>query len=179
MDTIECIKTRRSIRRFLPKALAHSLIEELVDSARWAPSWNNCKAVRYTAIENPEELALISKTLVAPENVAIVGNAPLLLVISIVKKRSGYERDGTTSTAKGSAWEMFDAGVACENLCLAAHALGLGTCIMASFQEEALSRQVALPENEEIIALVACGYPAESPAPPRRKEVHEILRYRS
>lgn len=89
-----------------------------------------------------------------------------------------YERNGTTSTAKGSSWEMFDTGVACQNICLAAHAMGLGTCILASFDEDGVSRQVELPEDEEIIALVACGYPGGLPVPPRRKEVCEILRYR-
>lgn len=179
MDVMECIKGRRSIRKFKPQQVSHEVIEQLVDCARWAPSWNNCKPVRYTAVENPQELALISSTLVEPENISIVGNAPLLLVLSIVKKRSGYERDGTTSTNKGASWGMFDAGVACENLCLAAYALGLGTCIMASFNEDGVSRLVELPEDEEIIALVACGYPDIQPAPPRRKEVSEILRYRT
>ena len=158
MDVLECIRRRRSIRRFKPEKVGRSEIEQLIDCARWAPSWNNCKAVRYTAVENEAELKRIAETLVAPENVRIVGNAPLLLVLSIVKKRSGYERNGTTSTAKGSSWEMFDTGVACQNICLAAH--------------------VERPEDEEIIALVACGYPDGSPVPPRRKEVCEILRYR-
>ena len=178
MDVLECIRRRRSIRRFKPEKVGRSEIEQLIDCARWAPSWNNCKAVRYTAVENEAELKRIAETLVAPENVRIVGNAPLLLVLSIVKKRSGYERNGTTSTANGSSWEMFDTGVACQNICLAAHAMGLGTCILASFDEDGVSRQVELPEDEEIIALVACGYPDGSPVPPRRKEVCEILRYR-
>lgn len=179
MDLFECIQNRRSIRRFKPQRVGREEIERLIDSARWAPSWNNCKAVRYIAVENPAERKLISERLVAPENVSIVGGAPLLLVLSIVKNRSGYERDGTTSTAKGSSWEMFDTGLACQNICLAAEALGLGTCIMASFDEDGVSRLVELPEDELIVALVACGYPDEVPKPPRRKEVGEILRYRA
>ena len=93
MDVLECIRRRRSIRRFKPEKVGRSEIEQLIDCARWAPSWNNCKAVRYTAVENEAELKRIAETLVAPENVRIVGNAPLLLVLSIVKKRSGYEWD--------------------------------------------------------------------------------------
>ena len=178
-DIFECIKGRRSIRRFTSQKVSHAEIERLAEAGRWAPSWNNCKAVRYTALENEDELRLISQTLMAPENVSIVANAPLLVALSIVRERSGYERDGTTSTAKGAAWEMFDAGVACENLCLAAHAMGLGTCIMASFNEDGVSRLIELPEDELIIALVACGYPDIAPKPPRRKEIPEILRYRS
>ena len=52
MDVLECIRRRRSIRRFKPEKVGRSEIEQLIDCARWAPSWNNCKAVRYTAVEN-------------------------------------------------------------------------------------------------------------------------------
>ncbi|MEA4954423.1 MAG: nitroreductase family protein [Pseudoflavonifractor sp.] len=179
MDTLECIKSRRSVRKFQSTPVSSAQVEQLAEAGQWAPSWNNCKAVRYTALENPAMLKRISETLVAPENAAIVGNAPLLIALSIVKKRSGYERDGTTSTAKGASWEMFDTGVACQNLCLAAHSIGLGTCIMASFHEEGVAELIDLPEEETLIALVACGYPESVPTPPRRKKVGEILRYRS
>ncbi len=177
MNTIECIKKRRSIRQYEPRKVEHEKIEQLIDCARWAPSWNNCKAVRYTVIEKEEELQTIAHTLVAPENVHIVENAPLLIALSIVQKRSGYERDGSTSTNKGASWEMFDTGVACQNICLAAEELGLGTVIMASFDEDGITKFIDLPEDETIIALVACGYPARVPNAPRRKEVSEILRY--
>ncbi|WP_352399032.1 nitroreductase family protein [Anaerotignum sp.] len=177
MNTIECIKTRRSIRRFLPQKVTHEVVEQLIDCARWAPSWNNCKAVRYTVLEKEEHLQLLANTLMAPENVHIVKNAPLVLVISNVKKRSGYERDGHVASAKGDSWEMFDAGAACQTLCLAAAEFGLGTVIMGTFDEDGISSYIGLPEDEKIIALVACGYPLEVPKPPRRKEVSEILRY--
>ncbi|KGK90222.1 nitroreductase family protein [Clostridium sp. HMP27] len=177
MNVIECIKKRRSIRRYKADKVEHKVIEELIDCARWAPSWNNCKAVRYTVIEKDNEIQTIASTLVAPENVRIVENTPMLLALSIVKNRSGYERDGSTSTAKGATWEMFDTGLACQNICLAAEELGLGTVIMASFDEEGVTKLIDLPKDELIIALVACGYPAEEPKAPRRKEVSEILRY--
>lgn len=177
MNTIECIKTRRSIRRYLPKKVEHEVIEKLIDSARWAPSWNNCKAVRYTVIDKEEQLQILANKFMAPENVHIVKNAPLVLVVSNVKKRSGYERDGSISTSKGDSWEMFDAGTACQTLCLAAAELGLGTVIMGTFNEAGITKFIDLPENENMIALVACGYPNEAPKPPRRKEVSEILRF--
>lgn len=161
----------------MPKQVAHEVIEQLIDCARWAPSWNNCKAVRYTAIDNENHLQKLADTLVAPENIHIVKNAPLILVISNVKKRSGYERDGLLSSSKGESWEMFDSGVACQTLCLAAAELGLGTVIMGTFDEEGISSFVGLPENEELIALVVCGYADEMPNAPRRKETAEILRF--
>lgn len=177
MNTLECIKNRRSIRQYLPQKVPHVVIEQLIDAARWAPSWNNCKAVRYTVLEKDEHLQELADTLVAPENIHIVKNAPLVFVISNVKKRSGYERDGQLSSSKGESWEMFDAGTACQTLCLAATEVGLGTVIMGTFDEQGIAKLIGLPENEEMIALVACGYANEAPKAPRRKEVAEIVRF--
>lgn len=41
MDTIECITTRRSIRKFLPKSVQKKDLEELINIARWSPSYKN------------------------------------------------------------------------------------------------------------------------------------------
>lgn len=177
MNTIDCIKKRRSIRQYQPDKVDHGMVEQLIDAARWAPSWNNCKSIRYSVVDDRAQLDTIAHTLVAPENVHIVENAPMLIALSTVKFRSGYERDGTTSTAKGATWEMFDAGIACQTLCLAAEELGLGTVILASFDEDGVSEFIELPEDELIIAMLACGFPAHAPIAPRRKEVSEILRY--
>ena len=50
MEAIECIKTRRSIRKYEDKPVDRSLIEEIIDIARFAPSWKNSQSVRYIAI---------------------------------------------------------------------------------------------------------------------------------
>ncbi len=177
VDTLECITTRRSIRKFEQQRIARGTVEQLIDSARWSPSYNNSKVVRYTVLDDPQRIRDEAVDLMARENRHIVANAPLLLAVSVVTGRSGRRRDGSFETAKGDTWEMFDAGAACQTLCLAAASLGLGTVIMATFDEEAATRFFNLPDTERIIALVAAGLPAETPAAPRRKEVHEILRF--
>ena len=50
----------------------------------------------------------------------------MVIAVTIIKGRSGYERDGSFSTPKGDRWQMYDAGVAGEAFCLAAHEQGLG-----------------------------------------------------
>lgn len=50
MEAIECIKTRRSIRKYEDKPVDRSLIEEIIEIARFAPSWKNSQSVRYIAI---------------------------------------------------------------------------------------------------------------------------------
>ena len=72
---------------------------------------------------------------------------------------------------------MFDAGIATEAFCLAAYEQGLGTVIMGIFEQEKASRLLAIPEDMDLITLVAIGYPAESPVAPKRKETDELLSF--
>ena len=178
MEALACIKARRSVRKFLPEKIGRDVVHDLIEHAKWAPSYNNTKIVRYVAIDDETIISTIAETLMASENVAIVKNAPLLLVVSVVTGRSGRNRDGVFETTKGDSWEFFDAGAACQTLCLAAADMGLGSVIMATFDEEGVSRLAELPDSEKIIALLALGRPAAIPAAPRRKDVSEILKFK-
>ena len=51
MNTVDCIKSRRSIRRFKPDSVKHSLIEEIVSAASFSPSWKNTQITRYIGID--------------------------------------------------------------------------------------------------------------------------------
>ena len=37
MNTVDCIKSRRSIRRFKPDSVKHSLVEEIISAASFSP----------------------------------------------------------------------------------------------------------------------------------------------
>ena len=52
MNTIECIKGRRSIRKYKPDPIDHSLIDSIVSAASYSPSWKNTQITRYIAIED-------------------------------------------------------------------------------------------------------------------------------
>ncbi len=74
---------------------------------------------------------------------------------------------------------MYDAGAASEAFCLAAYEEGLGTVIMGLFDEADAAKVLELPEDRELVALIPIGYPAESPAAPRRKTVEDLLTFQS
>ena len=50
---------------------------------------------------------------------------------------------------------------------------------MGLFDEEEATKLLELPEDRELVALIPIGYPAESPAAPRRKAVEDLLSYQS
>lgn len=177
MNTTECIKTRRSIRKFKPDPVDHELLESLISTASYSPSWKNSQIPRYIAIEDSSILNKIATDYTPDFNAKIIEQAPMLIAVTFIKGRCGYERDGSFSTKKEDRWQMFDVGVASQTLCLAAHEAGLGTVIMGIWDEDGITKLLNIPEDQELGALIAIGYPDVDPAMPKRKSVNDLLTY--
>lgn len=178
MTAKECIKGRRSIRKFKETPVDHALLEEIIETASYAPSWKHTQIARYIAVEGALKDQIASECTAAyPNNGAIMASAPLLIAVTYIKGRSGFERDGSYSTPKGDSWQMFDAGIAAQTFCLAAYEKGLGSVIMGIFDEAKAASLLAVPENQELAALIPVGFPDEEPVAPRRKPVEDLLSY--
>lgn len=177
MTAKECIICRRSIRQFTDQPVSHELLSQIVETASYAPSWKHTQIVRYIAVEGEKKDKLAACTSTFPNNGAIMANAPMVVAVTVIKGRSGFERDGSFTTKRGDAWQMYDAGVASEAFCLAAYEQGLGTVIMGIFDQEEASALLQIPDDRDLIALIPIGYPAESPAAPRRKSVEDLLSF--
>ena len=181
MDFLDCVKNRRSIRKFTDEKISHDLISEIVEIASYSPSWKNTQVVRYTFIDNKETLDKIADDCVLgfEFNSKIIKNAPALVIVSMIEKRSGYERDGSFSTPKGDGFEMFDAGISTQTFCLASHEKGLGTVIMGYFDEEKIKPLISLPDNQKIGAVLAIGYPQNNEnIMPKRKPVSDLVTFK-
>lgn len=180
MNAQDCIKTRRSIRKFKAEPIDHSIIEEIVADAAYAPSWKNTQTTRYVVVEGALKDRIASEaTSIWPGNGDIIKQAPALVVVVSVDKRSGYERDGSFSTPKGSAWTMYDAGIASQTLVLAAHDRGIGSVIMGLFDENIIADLIGLEEGKSVSAIIPIGYPDINPEAPKRKDVSELLTFKS
>lgn len=158
MNATECMKGRRSIRKYKKGCIDHSLLESIISTASYSPSWKNTQITRYIAIE---DTSILNK-----------------IAVTFIKGRCGYERDGSFSTKKEDRWQMFDVGAACQTFCLAAHEAGLGTVIMGIWDEDAITELLDIPEGQELAALIAIGYPDVAPEAPKRKSVQDLLTYR-
>jgi nitroreductase len=177
MTAKECIVGRRSIRQFTDQPVPHDVLEQIVTAASYAPSWKNTQITRYIALEGEQKAAMAKCTKSFSGNGRLMDGAPMVIAVTMVTGLCAFERDGSYSTKRGSAWQMFDVGAACEAFCLAAYEQGLGTVIMGIFDEDDAAAMLHLPEGQELAALIAIGYPAESPNAPRRKLVSELLTY--
>ncbi len=180
MTAKECILGRRSIRKFKADPVSHELLAQIVETASYAPSWKHTQITRYIAIEGElKEKIAKEGTSLYPGNGTIISNAPVLVAVTVIKNRSGYERDGSFSTPRGDGWQMYDAGVASQTFCLAAYEQGLGTVILGLFDQAPIEAMLQLPEDRELVALIPVGYPDEAPNAPRRKPVEDLLSYQS
>ena len=178
MEAKQLIETRRSVRKFTDQEVTKEVIEEIVQMAEFAPTWKNVQANRFIAVQDEAIKAKLAECTTHANNTNIMNSASVVMVMTIVNQRSGYERDGSFSTTKEKHWESFDAGIVAQTLCLAAHDKGLGTVILGIFDEEKVKEVVSVPEGESVSALIAIGYPDETPTAPKRKELEKVLSYR-
>lgn len=182
MNAVEMIKERRSVRSYRSEKVDHATMREIVELSRWAPSWANYQVARYTLIEDEKLIERLATDAVKgfTYNINTLKNAPGVAVLSVVKGKSGKldPSKGDEDSFNAIAWETFDAGIACQTFCLAAHAKGVGTCIFGVIDDAAIAKIAAIPEEESVMALIVYGYEeGEHAVPTSRKEVNTLLRF--
>ncbi|RLB03104.1 MAG: nitroreductase [Deltaproteobacteria bacterium] len=176
MEVLEAIKGRRSVRRFKGEAVPREVILELLEAVRWAPSWANTQCWEVIVVAEPEKKAALAETL-TPGNPAkeAMTKAPWVVVFLGQKGKAGFY-GGRPLTSKGD-WLMFDVALAVQNLCLAAHARGLGTVIVGAFEAERAAEVLGVPDDREVVVMLPLGVPAGQPSAPRRKEVEDFTHW--
>lgn len=179
MDAITMIKERRSIRKYKNEKVDRELMKEIVDISRWAPSWANTQIARYTLVDDEKTIKRLADEGVHgfSYNIKTLKEAKGVAVLSFVKGKSGLIGSDEYPTSQGNTWSVFDAGIACQTFCLAAHAKGVGTCIFGVINVRSIAQIANLPEDEDVAALIVYGYEDGHPAPTPRKNVDEIMRF--
>ncbi|WP_276924992.1 nitroreductase family protein [Faecalibaculum rodentium] len=173
----ETLKARRSIRRYKDEPVAREQIEACIQAAILAPSWKNSQTPRFYIVQSPEIRRQVDQDGLAPFNAKNAENAAVLVVMTFVRDKSGWGNDGQPANEGGNSWGWFDLGLACENFCLQAADLGLGTLIMGIRDEAALKRILGIPENEVAGPVVALGHPDIDPVMPTRHDLADAAKF--
>lgn len=176
MELNQCINTRRSIRKYQDKEVSRDIILEIIKAAQMAPSWKNSQVSRYYVVDTKENLEKI-KACLADFNQNNVKDAPVIIVTTVVDKRSGFNRQGEYETHIKDGFQFFDNGLQVENLCLKAHDLGLGTLIMGLYDESKIREILEVPQEQIIVAVMGLGYPDIDAVAPIRKDVNDIVKF--
>ena len=193
-------KSRRSIRKYTNQKVSHEVVEQLIEAASWAPSNHNRQGWKFIIFEDMTEIRSLAEKirnfiknsieefpkLIAEQSQELVyysgafEQAPVLILTMHKKSPAVGKRFMKLASSELASGEAVSTAMACQNLLLAAHALGLGTCIMTA---PLLAGQIwksldNLPIGYEPTCLIAVGYPAETPQSPRRKKIEHIIEYR-
>ncbi|MEY8469060.1 nitroreductase family protein [Faecalibaculum rodentium] len=164
----ETLTSRRSIRRYKAEPVSREDIDACLQAAILAPSWKNSQTPRFYVVQSPEIRKQVDQEGLAPFNADNAENAAVLVVMTFVRDKSGWGNDGAPANEGGNGWGWFDLGLACENFCLQAANLGLGTLIMGIRDAHALKRILGIPENEIVGPVVSLGHPDIDPVMPTR-----------
>ena len=174
MEVLEAIRSRRSVRSYRSDAVSDEQLEAVLDAARWAPSWANTQCTRFVVVREQRTKDRLAEAL-NPGNpaTAAISEAPVVIAACAVLGKAGYKK-GEACTEKGD-WYMFDAGLAMQNLALAAHALGLATVHVGLVDAKKAAEILQLPPGVAFVEMMPLGYPSAQPKAPPRKEVAEIV----
>ena len=170
MDIFQVIRDRRSIRRYQDTAVEAEKLEKVLDAARLAPSWKNLQCWRFLVVRDRERREeLLSALPTDNPGSRAIATAPVVIVVCAEPTASGVEN--------GIEYYIADTAIAFEHLCLAAHALGLGTCWMGWFDETAIRDALGIPGSIRVVGITPLGYPDQEPKARPRKSLEEITFY--
>ena len=174
-DAIKNIMTRQTIREYTDEAIPEELLKIVLDAAIRAPSGRNTQPCHLRVLSNPQKLDEMNtdfKNIVGWDTPAYTGwdirpvyhNAPTFIFI--------FAQDNSAMAA----------GLMAENIALAAHAVGLGSCMIGSIgglfdNYEAAKKwkeYLQVPEDWHFLLGMTLGYPNEKPPMKERENGHII-----
>lgn len=165
MNVFDAIKSRRSIRSYLPKPIEDEKLAQLLEAARLAPGARieqNFKMVLVTDDHLKKDLVSACK------GQRFVGEAPVVLVMC-------YNNERTMLC--GQPVRPIDCSIALSFMLLEAEELGLGMCWLGWFNDEDVRQILEIPEEYKVFAVLPIGYPANTGYPTSRKSMNELVRY--
>ena len=189
MNAMECLLTRRSIRKYKSDPIPREVLEELLEGACWAPSGTNYQPWYFVALTDPADLDrlrdvmhgvtqkmeyyLNAKFKNHPEVVRdttsflySLGGAPVCIVAFL--QREYPMRDTVVESV----------AAAIQNLLLLAWEKGIGSCWVNAASDTGRGNEIAeafAPGKGEFLSLVTLGYPERVPAPPARKPGRYVI----
>lgn len=175
---LEEIRSRRSIRKYINKPIEDEKINQLIESARMAPSGSNTQPWHFIVVKSDttrEKLAKVSR------NQGWMMGAPVFIVC-VADIRSRIKKDIELSLNENSPQLEFkqiirDTSIAIEHLVLSAEKFGLGTCWVAWFTQEEIRPILNIPSDKYVVSIITLGYPNELPKDRPHKKLEDIIHY--
>lgn len=152
MEIIESLVMRRSIRKYKDHKISKDKVDIILKAAMYAPSAMNLQAWHFIVIDDTH---ILNETIKSIPHAELLKQTPAAILVC-----------GDSAIEKNDSWMIQNCSAAIENILLAAHGLGIGSCWIAihgmAEVVESVSKQFKLPENLVPISLITLGYPDET-----------------
>jgi F420 biosynthesis protein FbiB-like protein len=197
-ELLDFLRSRRTVRQYRPERVERTHIELLLEAARWAPSPHNVQPWRFAVLTDPGTKSALAAAMgqawavdlerdgMSEEFIRLnlegsksrLESAAAVVVVCMTEEDlDEYPDDFRASAERTMA--IHSIGAAIQNMGLMAHSLGLGLCWMCAplFCPKVVKETLDLPAEWQPQALLTLGWPAETPAAPRRKPLSTLARW--
>ncbi|MBN1835193.1 MAG: nitroreductase family protein [Spirochaetales bacterium] len=166
MDVYEAIRTRKSVRSYLDRAVEPEKLQRVLEAARLAPSANNRQEWRFVVVTDATVRRRLGE---AAAGQRFVGEAPVVIAACAETDRHNM--------CCGIPCYPVDVAIAIDHLTLAATAEGLGTCWIGAFDPQKVREILGIPPEVEVVELLPLGYPRDpKPVSKSRLPMDRIVR---
>ena len=195
-NSLNLIKTRRSIKTYLPNEVPKRTIYKILDAGRWSPSAHNAQPWRFIVVTDSSIRRKLAEAMasawdedmvmdgvppsirrrVVEDSIERFAEAPVLIIASVtMEDMDKYPDERRQKTEHTMATQSLAAAV--QNMLLAAHSAGLGSCWFCAplFCQDVVREVLRIPGNVEPQALITLGHPSGRVDPPPRKPVKEVV----
>ena len=162
MEFSELITHRHSVRKYLSDKVEPEKRNAILEAGRIAPTAANLQPVKVLVVEEETNLAKLSRS-------ANIYGAPLAFIVcadhNAVWTRP-FDNKKTTD---------IDASIVTDHMMLQAEELGLGSVWICYFKPDILKKDFSIPDNLEVINILAVGYSGETKFPDKiRKDIEQF-----
>lgn len=171
MDVYECIKTRRTVRKFKDIDVPWDDVSKLLEAGKSAPSSGNIQNWKFVVVKDKAARVEIAEYC---GNQLWIAKAPVLIVIvaDVEKARRFYGVRGER------LYSAQNCAAAAENILLMAHAIGLGGAWIGYMEEDKIAQAITLPDSIRPQLILAIGVPVEQPPSPPKYTLENVMYFR-
>lgn len=154
MEVYDCIKQRRSIRKYKDIPVAFDDVWKIIDAGRMAPSSGNLQGWKFIVITDAGKRQKIADACLQQTWMI---QAPIFIVIvsEVARVERYYGLRGER------LYSCQNCAAAAENMMLMATNLGLGSCWVGAFDEDKVKDMLNIPTGSRPQIIITIGYADE------------------
>jgi nitroreductase len=164
MDVFTAISQRGSVRAYKEIGVEEDKLRKVMEAARLSPSASNRQEWKFVVVKKRETRKKLANAALGQ---SFIGEAPVVIVACGTETKS--------MMLCGQPAYTVDVSIACAFMILQAHELGLGTCWIGAFREDAVKKILEIPESVRVVAMFPLGYPNQPASQKFRKDPDQIV----